>query len=86
VGAGYKSPACGEGGTDLRQAGQERRMKMMDIKKRNTAWRIKASSPLLRPGLEISIVVSEKYVVEETEKLLNKVREINLAFDKQSKQ
>jgi 16S rRNA G1207 methylase RsmC len=49
------------------------------MKKRNTAWQITASAPLLRPGLSITIVVSEKYVVEETEKLLEKVREINNA-------
>jgi hypothetical protein len=47
--------------------------------KRNTAWRITAGAPLLRLGLEISIVVSEKYVIEETAKLLEKVREINEA-------
>ena len=45
--------------------------------KRNTAWTITASAPLLRPGLSVSIIVSEKYVVEETQKLLELVREIN---------
>jgi len=51
----------------------------IEIKKRNTAWVITASAPLLRPGLSISITVSEKYVTEETAKLLSKVREINEA-------
>ena len=50
---------------------------MNEVKKRNTAWTITAKSPLLRPGLEISITVSEKYVVEETKKLMATVREIN---------
>lgn len=46
---------------------------------RNTAWVITASAPLLRPGMSVSITVSEKYVVEEALKLLSKVREINVA-------
>ena len=50
---------------------------MSEVKKRNTAWTITAKAPLLRPGLEISITVSEKYVVEETKKLMETVREIN---------
>ena len=45
--------------------------------KRNTSWVITAQSPLLRPGLSIKIIVSEKYVVEETLKLMDKIREIN---------
>ena len=53
--------------------------KGIEIKKRNTAWVITASAPLLRPGMSISITVSERYVVEETAKLLAKVREINEA-------
>jgi hypothetical protein len=52
--------------------------------KRNTAWTITASAPLLRVGLEIKIVVSEKYVLEETLKLIAKAREINEAIEKQS--
>jgi hypothetical protein len=47
--------------------------------KRNTTWTITAGSPLLRPGLTITIKVSEKYVVEETQKLMDKIREINEA-------
>jgi len=49
--------------------------------KRNTAWTITAKTPLLRPGLEVSITVSEKYVVEEIVKLLQKVRETNTALE-----
>ena len=48
--------------------------------KRNTQWTITAKSPLLRPGLSLTIQVSENYVVEETVKLLDKVRLINSAF------
>lgn len=48
------------------------------MKKRNTKWTITASSPLLRPGLTISVEVSENYVVEEAIKLVRKVREVNL--------
>ena len=53
--------------------------KGIEIKKRNTAWVITCSAPLLRPGMSISITVSERSVVEETAKLLAKVREINEA-------
>jgi len=49
----------------------------IEAKKRNTSWIVTATSPLIRPGLSISITVSEKYVVEETLKLMDKIREIN---------
>jgi len=52
----------------------------MDDSRRNTTWTVTATSPLLRPGLSISISVSEKYLVEEIVKLLEKVRETNLAL------
>lgn len=45
--------------------------------KRNTAWQVTASTPLLRPGLTITIVTSEKYTPEETLKLLEMVRKID---------
>jgi hypothetical protein len=45
---------------------------------KNTGYTIVAKSPLLRPGLEITMgPVSEKYLVEETRKLLDYVRRIN---------
>jgi hypothetical protein len=58
---------------------------MAELKKRNTSWVITARSPLLRPGLTVSIMVSEKYVVEETVKLFDKVREINNALAEEVK-
>jgi len=46
--------------------------------KHNTAWNIRISDPLLRPGLEIEAgPVSEDYVVPTVRKGLEKVREIN---------
>lgn len=44
----------------------------------NTPWVITVGAPLLRPGLTLTVgPVSEKYVVQETLKVLEKVREIN---------
>lgn len=44
----------------------------------NTPWVITISAPLLRPGMTLTVgPVSEKYVVQETIKALEKVREIN---------
>lgn len=43
----------------------------------NNKYKIKVKSPLLRPGVEITTEVSEKYLVEVVVKLIDKVREIN---------
>jgi hypothetical protein len=45
----------------------------------NQTFKITAKSPLLRPGLEISVEVSGKYLSKACEDLLSKVREINAA-------
>ena len=45
----------------------------------NTTWLITIGTPLLRPGLTLTVgPVSEKYIVSETLKALDKVREINV--------
>ena len=68
------------GAAQLASVGRSPRLKGgIMASRRNTAWVIVASAPLLRPGLSISITVSERYVLEEAAKLLEKVREINLA-------
>jgi cell division protein FtsI/penicillin-binding protein 2 len=44
----------------------------------NETYQITAKSPLLRPGLEITVIgVSEKYLVPVTASLMGYVREIN---------
>ena len=46
--------------------------------KRNTEFKLSVGTPLLRPGLTIEAgPVSEAYVVETVEKLMDFVREIN---------
>lgn len=46
--------------------------------RRNTEYHIEVGAPLLRPGMTIRQgPVSEKYVVEETRKVLDLVRQIN---------
>jgi len=45
---------------------------------KNTPYIIKIEAPLLRPGMSITIgPVSEKYIVEETKKAMDFVRQIN---------
>ena len=49
-----------------------------EMPKRNTEWVIEVGSPLLRPGMKITIgPVSERYVAEEAQKAIVMVREIN---------
>jgi len=43
----------------------------------NNIYKVKVKTPLLRPGLEIETECSEKYLVDVTKTLLEKVREIN---------
>lgn len=48
------------------------------MSKRNTSWVLTVTSPLLRPGLTLTMgPVSERYVVEEVQKAMDMVREIN---------
>lgn len=44
---------------------------------KNNRYIIRATDPLLRPGLSIETVASEKYLADVTTTLLDKVREIN---------
>ncbi len=51
---------------------------MSDEDKHNTSYTITVKDPLLRPGMEIEAgPVSEDYVVDTAEKLMDKIREIN---------
>ena len=48
------------------------------MNKRNTAYTIEVSDPLIRPGMKVIIgPVSENYLVEATRKIMNMIREIN---------
>lgn len=50
----------------------------MSEQKRNTSWLLEIQSPLLRPGVKLTVgPVSEKYIVEEARKAMEVVREIN---------
>lgn len=52
----------------------------MSNKPTNAEHRVTIGAPLLRPGITITAVCSEKYVVPVTVNLLSKVREINAAL------
>lgn len=44
---------------------------------KNNTYKVKLESPLIRPGLTIETEVSENYVKETTDKLMNLARQIN---------
>ena len=52
----------------------------------NNRYRIRISSPLLRPGIKVETEVSERYLVPVLEKLLDSVREFNEKQDKRQKE
>lgn len=43
----------------------------------NQTYKITVGSPLLRPGLTISVETSERYAAEATTKLMAVVRQVN---------
>lgn len=43
----------------------------------NQTYKISAGSPLLRPGLTISVETSERYADEAVKKLMSVVRKVN---------
>lgn len=49
----------------------------MTTNKLNNAYTIKASAPLLRPGLTIETTVSEGYATKGAEKMMEIVRAVN---------
>lgn len=48
---------------------------------KNESYRIKVSSPLLRPGLSIETITSQRYLVSTVKHLMDAVREINKSDD-----
>ena len=51
------------------------------MRKTNETYTIKISSPLIRPGLEISTQVSKKYLIPVLNDLLDLIREFNKQQD-----
>ncbi len=51
------------------------------MRKTNETYTIKISSPLVRPGLEISTQVSKKYLIPVLNDLLDLIREFNKQQD-----
>lgn len=51
----------------------------MSEKRTNETYEITAESPLLRPGLRITVRVSERYAAKAAARLLDVVRAINSA-------
>lgn len=51
------------------------------MRKTNETYTIKISSPLIRPGLEISTRVSKKYLIPVLNDLLDLIREFNKQQD-----